>query len=115
MKITITIDDFFLVLPEIENIYNQESKMNINTSLTFLKLYKEFNEVKTYIFQRLMMVIPQFNDVNYVLNDSEREIYENILKTTIDIDNHGLTLDMLTETENLNISVQGIKKILMIL
>lgn len=115
MKITITTNDFLLIFPEIENLYKQNIKFKINTSLKLLKMYKESDEINSYILNRIKLVIPGLVDSGYVLTDTERDIYNTILLSPIEFDTYGLTIEELMDGCEVTVGVASLEKLLQVL
>lgn len=115
MKITITTNDFLLIFPEIENIYKQNIKFKINTALKLLKLYKESDEINSYILDRIKLVIPGLTENGYILTDTERDIYNNILLSPIEFETYDLTIEELMEGCDATVGVSSLEKLLQVL
>lgn len=112
MTKTMTINDFLMIFPEIEKLFMQDKCFKINTALKMLNLYKNSDEINSYILNRIRELIPNIAKSGYTMTEDEVEIYEAILSSTIDVENYGLTKDELIQGSEAEISAKGLEKLL---
>ena len=71
-------------------------------------------ELHNYIIERILKVIPNFFDSNYIFNDEEKMIYNHILENKIEIDNQNITIEELLENEDIQLKIKGLEKLKLI-
>lgn len=108
------INDFFIIYNEIQELYEQDLKIKINTSLKLLRLYNQMTELHNYIIERILKVIPNFFDSNHIFNEEEKIIYNHILENKIEIDNQNITIEELLENEDIQLKIKGLEKLKLI-
>lgn len=109
------VKDILSLCPLLDELDKQNCKLPINTALKLKKLIKEVQYIDNYVLERLIDLIPNLKNTDTILTENEKQLYDVILNSEVDLDNHDLTMDELQKNEDLMVSIQLADKLLVIL
>ena len=99
-KKVIKIEQVFILLEALEELYTQHVKYPINIAYKLNRIKNELNDIEKYTLERIAEVIPNWGDI-ITLSAEENLVYTAIMNSEIEIETYGLTKDELfTPTTN---------------
>lgn len=106
MKKTIKAREAFRLEESLNTLYDQDIKFPINTGFKLTKIRRELSEINSYISSRLVLAIPNLVEDTQSLTNEQIILYNSILDSPIEIDNHDIKEDDVFSNNEVNVNMK---------
>lgn len=106
MKRTVTYNSVFQIQRALHKLYDSGAKFRVDAAVNLTKVMCDVDELADAITDQLVEAIPGLKDMEYVMNESERELYSAILSSAVEIDNRDVDLGGMSMDDSARIDLE---------
>ena len=96
----------------LDKLLSQQNELPLNVGYDLWKMKKQFDEIGSYVFERIKLVIPEERLAKNELDENEMAIYQMILGSEVEIVPFSVSKEMLFKNENIRLTVSEIADIM---
>lgn len=96
----------------LDKLLSQQNELPLNVGYDLWKMKKQFDEIGSYVFERIKLVIPDERLAKNELDENEMAIYQMILGSEVEIVPFSVSKEMLFKNENIRLTVSEIADIM---
>jgi hypothetical protein len=96
----------------LDKLLSQQNELPLNVGYDLWKMKKQFDEIGSYVFERIKLVIPEERLAKNELDENEMAIYQMILGSEVEIVPFSFSKEMLFKNENIRLTVSEIADIM---
>ena len=96
----------------LDKLLSQQNELPLNVGYDLWKMKKQFDEIGSYVFERIKLVIPEERLAKNELDENEMAVYKMILGSEVEIVPFSVSKEMLFKNENIRLTVSEIADIM---
>lgn len=96
----------------LDKLLSQQNELPLNVGYDLWKMKKQFDEIGSYVFERIKLVIPEERLAKNELDENEMAVYQMILGSEVEIVPFSVSKEMLFKNENIRLTVSEIADIM---
>jgi hypothetical protein len=96
----------------LDKLLSQQNELPLNVGYDLWKMKKQFDEIGSYVLERIKLVIPEERLAKNELDENEMVIYQMIIGSEVEIVPFSVSKDALFKNENVRLTVSEIADIM---
>lgn len=96
----------------LDKLLSQQNELPLNVGYDLWKMKKQFDEIGSYVLERIKLVIPEERLAKNELDENEMVIYQMIIGSEVEIVPFSVSKEALFKNENVRLTVSEIADIM---
>lgn len=96
----------------LDKLLSQQNELPLNVGYDLWKMKKQFDEIGSYVLERIKLVIPEERLAKNELDENEMVIYQMIIGSEVEIVPFSVSREELFKNENVRLTVSEIADIM---